>query len=104
MPEIFEVKDRDFANWFIIHGITELDKAKELSQQMPLTVSLTINGVELPVRQTLNDWGEKLDEYINKRAEELLQNNGLYDIMHNLERAIYNKAEELGLKPRKDDE
>lgn len=58
MPETIKFTSglKDFTEWFIIHAITELPKEEQdkLYSQAKGddVVSLTINGIELPVRKT----------------------------------------------------
>lgn len=72
MPEKFEVvTGNDFPTWFIIHSYGF--KENEIDINKEWQVCLTINGVEVPVRQTLLDWGKHLDNFIEEKAKELVE-------------------------------
>ncbi len=69
MPEKFVVRHHnDFPTWLIIHS--SLDKVEPTGDW---EVCLTINGVEVPVRETLLHIEKCLDDLVEGKAREILK-------------------------------
>jgi hypothetical protein len=95
MPEHMKFSGgQSFAEWFVIHAITELPKEKqdELNSKVGYTnqVCLTFDGIELPVRETLDYIGKKFDECVLNEAKELFKKE-----FDKLSDPLYDKVREL---------
>lgn len=97
MPETIKFTTsglKDFTEWFIIHAITELPKEEQdkLYSQDLLnnSVTLTINGIELPVRKTFEYIDSQLDEIVAREAKKLVKEK-----LDNLIEPAYEKLSEL---------
>jgi hypothetical protein len=71
-----------FLSWFVVHGIAGLAPSSEsynkiaataIANKGEHTVSLTVDGVELPVVQTFRDLNKQDERRIAEKAAELLE-------------------------------
>jgi hypothetical protein len=97
---------RDWAEWFLIHCIVE---AKNKGIKVPnieeggAKVTLTINGVECPVMETLRYMESKHDEIIRKEAIKLIEEQfsetttPLFNLLSDLESMMIKKIKNAGL-------
>lgn len=102
MPEEFKIsKVDDFADWFIFHALSKLpeDLYNKVQKTPGMSVSLMMNGVELPVRETLETWHKHLGEFVHLKANQLIQekliDSGIWDSIDSLK----DKIEEMATLP-----
>ncbi len=118
-----EWKKKSLLEWLIIHAMAELEKdndglahiASKISgarkEEGIDEVSLIINGIELPLRSTIEFWESQHDDMIKKEAKKLV-NNTLFEIFDDVE-TIFSLLkrelkidiyEKLGIKIEEDDD
>ena len=65
--------DGDVFGHFLLSSVTLMwkDKYVEVPNSDEYEVTLTINGVELPVEEVFMEWHNKLESSVERRAEQL---------------------------------
>ena len=68
----------DFIGWFILHAVTKKDGAiNEITQNHKYgeyhDIVFTINGVELPFVETMEDFKSDFDNLVLSKAQDLVQ-------------------------------
>ena len=81
MSEIIEMSKEangdTFPGWFLIHAMcnhtgVHIKEAFNMNNDCKIEVSLVINGIEVPVKETLDEMNQQMDEMIRRKAVELL--------------------------------
>ena len=101
MPEVFEFKNdlKDWAEWFIIESMGMVDE-KLLDVELfkdKLELTLTLNGLELPVMKTLRYIGNRFDEICEKEVKKRLEDRvdekvkAVYDMLDKLKEQVKEK-------------
>lgn len=83
--------DGDVFGYFLLSAISvAMNEGVEFPNPEEYDVTLTINGVELPVEQVFMNWHNKLDESVERRAEELFKEkfHGVKSIFEDLAQSI----------------
>lgn len=73
MSEYIDVTSREFPGFFLIAAITQAKAVGDKINSNPVSVTLLVNGVELPFTETMNDIYRRMEEQIDKQARELAE-------------------------------
>lgn len=71
------IRSHTFVGWLVIEALSKNGKVDELINADDynannIDVRLVVNGIELPLEETLEFWKSQYDASVNERAEELL--------------------------------
>lgn len=81
MSEMIDATSHDFPGFFVIAALTRAKAVGGAITGDLVEVSFTVNGVELPFAETLNDIYQRMERGINhkvqERAEKLIAEAGL---------------------------
>lgn len=70
---IVDIKGDVFGH-FLLSALSEvMNEGMKVPNPEEYDVNLTVNGVELPVEQVFMNWHNKLEESVERRAEELFK-------------------------------
>lgn len=98
MPEILDERYNNPPHMFVISAITNGKKIDEVlaAANGPHQVQLLVNGVEVPFYATIDDWWDRCNKELDRRAAELVMKKftGLGDFLEDVRHQIKQRVED----------